>query len=156
MNSAAKVVVNGGLKAALDFKNIDAVKALLGDLSVEYSAFSLKLYENTLAQKNWFFPYRGAASVIVRDNGSAPDDIFEVSLDGSIIGRTTKGGSGQFRLKNLRPGNRTLTIKTVEDDSPPGTYEVSLGDNLTFGDGSTRESGGLNLGQSLSFSIAVP
>ena len=86
--------MNGGLKAALDSKNIDAVKALLGDVSVENSPFSLKLNEKILVQKNWCFSYTGVASVIVRDNGSAPDDIFEVSLDGSIIGRTTKGGSG--------------------------------------------------------------
>ena len=156
VDATAKIVVNGGLKASLDFKNIDALKALLGDLSVRYSAFSLKLYENPLAQKKWFFPYKGAASVIVRDNGRAPDDIFEVSLDGSVIGLTTKGGSGQFRLKNLKPGNRTLTIKTVEDDAPPGTYEVSLGDSLTFEDGTISRSGELDLGQSLSFSIVVP
>ena len=152
----SKVVVNGGLKAALEFKNIDAVKQLLGDVSAEYSAFSLKLYENTLAERSWFFPYTGIAGVVVRDNGAVADDIFEVSLDGVVIGRTSKGGSGQFRLKNLRPGVRTLAVKTVEDDVPPGTYEVSLNDGLLFVGGGSTRSGNLNLGSSIPFEIVVP
>jgi hypothetical protein len=152
----SKLVANGGLKAALDFKNIDAVKKLFGDVSAEYSAFSLKLYEHTFVEKSWFFPFTGTAGVVVRDNGAVADDIFEVSLDGVVIGRTNKGGSGQFRLKNLRPGARTLTIKTVEDDAPPGTYEVMLNDGLLFEGGGNLRSGGLNLDSSISFQITVP
>lgn len=154
--ASAKFVANGGLKGGVDFKNIDAVKKLMGDLSVEYTAFSLKLYDHDLGSKQWFFPYKGEAAVVVRDNGNVPDDIFEVSLDGVVMGQTTKGGSGQFRLKNLRPGTRTLTLRTVEDDSPPGTYEITLNDGLTFEGGGTTRSGGLNLGQSTGFSVVVP
>ena len=157
VEAAGKFIVNGGLKSALEFKNINAVKALLGDVSVEYSPFSLKLYEKNVVKGDpWFFPYRGAASVVVRDNGLAPDDIFEVSIDGTVIGRTTKGGSGQFRLKNLRPGVRSLTLKTIEDDSPPGTYEISLNDGLTFSAGGAVTSGGLELGATRQFDIVVP
>ena len=102
------------------------------------------------------FPYQGQAAVTVYDNGSAPDDIFEVSLDGVQIGFTNKGGSGQFRLKNLRPGDHTLTVKTVEDDSPPGTYAISLNEGITFSDGSTSRSGTASLNQSVNFTIVVP
>ena len=151
-----KVSVAAGLKGGLDFGNIDAVKSLLGDVSFSFSPISLKLFEGTLFEKQWFFPYQGQAAVTVYDNGSAPDDIFEVSLDGVQIGFTNKGGSGQFRLKNLRPGDHTLTVKTVEDDSPPGTYAISLNEGITFSDGSTSRFGTASLNQSVNFTIVVP
>lgn len=155
---AAKLVGNAGLKAALDFEkiNIDAVKALLGDVSIEYTPFSLRLVEWTLASDSWFFPYKGVAAVSVFDDGSVPDDIFEISLDGVVLGRTNKGGSGQFRLKDLRPGVRVLRITTVEDDSPPGTFAISLGEELTFEWGGTYWSDTAELGMSKQFNIVVP
>lgn len=151
-----KVSVAAGLKGGLDFGNIDAVKALLGDVSFSFTPISLKLFESVLFEKKWFFPYQGQAAVTVYDNGNAPDDIFEVSLNGVVVGLTNKGGSGQFRLKNLRPGEHTLTIKTVEDDSPPGTYAIQLNEGITFVGGATSRSGTASLNQSVSFTIIVP
>jgi len=156
VTGSIKAVANVGLKAGLDFGSIDAVKSLLGNVKFEYAPVSVKVLDLTLGEKTEFFPYKGVAAIVVNDNGSAPDDIFQISLDGVVIGRTNKGGSGQFRLKNLKPGERTLTITTVEDDFPPGTYEVTLADGLTFASGGTYRSGNINLGQSLSLTVVVP
>lgn len=151
-----KAVANVGLKAGVDFSKIDAVNALLGNVKFDYAPVSVKALDLTLGERTEFFPYKGVAAIVVNDNGSAPDDIFEIRLDGVVIGRTNKGGSGQFRLKNLKPGERVLTITTVEDDYPPGTYEATLAEGLTFAGGGTYRSGYINLGQSLSFTVIVP
>lgn len=145
-----------GIKGGLDFSDINAVKALLGDVSFSYAPISVPVLERTKYEGTWFFPYTGQASVRVYDNGSAPDDIFEISLNGAVLGLTNKGGSGQFRLKDLRPGSHTLSLKTVEDDSPPGTYAIELNDGLMFSSGGTTRSGNANLGQSVDFNILVP
>lgn len=145
-----------GIKGGLDFSNIDAVKALLGDVSFSYTPVSVTVFEATLVEGNWFFPYSGTAAIRVNDNGNVADDIFEIALNGTVLGRTNKGGSGQFRLKDLRPGQHQLTLTTVEDDSPPGTYEITLADGLTFSNGGTYTSGSLSLGASTSFTVNVP
>ncbi len=61
-----------------------------------------------------------------------------------------------IRLKNLRPGNRVLSLKTVEDDSPPGTFAINLADKITFSDGSASKNGYLGLGNTNTFTIVVP
>ncbi|PWF42864.1 hypothetical protein C7C56_022075 [Massilia glaciei] len=127
-------------------------KGIDGDFSV--FNVPVKIVEAELADA--FFPFSGAGGVTVSDNGNVPDDVFEVALDGLVLGRTSMGGSGQFRMSSLRPGTRQLSIKTVEDDSPPGTYVVRLGEGLTFAGGGVERSGGLNLGSSATFSVIVP
>lgn len=122
----------------------------------DFSVISVPLIQLEKELANEFFPFSGAGAVTVFDNGAVPDDIFEVSLDGLVLGRTSKGGSGQFRLSSLRPGTRQLTLTTVEDDSPPGTYAVVLAQGLTFTDGGIQRSGGLSLGSSTSYSLNVP
>ena len=156
VKSTASVVANAGLKAALEFKNIDAVKKLFGNFSFEYTALSMKLWDKVLAERLDFFPYSGAAAITARDNGNVPDDIFEIALDGVVLGRTNKGGSGQFRVKNLRPGTRNVSLTTVEDDVPPGTYEMLLGDGLTFADGTLLKAGTATLGKTVTFTVIVP
>ena len=151
-----KIKASGGIKAALSLNGVSGRNRLLDGFSGSIAPLSLTILDVSLQQRDWFFPYKTAASVTVFDNGQVPDDIFEVSLDNVVLGRTTKGGSGQFRLTNLRPGNRTLSVKTVEDDSPPGTYGVTLADGLRFSDGSTTKAGFITLGQSNSFEIVVP
>jgi len=151
-----KIKAAVGIKGGVDFKQVDAVKELLGDVSFSYAPVSVTVLDSTLFERSWFFPFAGQASITVYDNGNAPDDIFEVALDGTVVGRTNKGGSGQFRLKNLRPGNHTLSLTTVEDDSPPGTFAISLADGITFSNGSTSYSGTASLGQKVDFGIVVP
>ena len=73
-----------------------------------------------------------------------------------MLGRTAKGGSGQFRLGSLRPGNHTLRLLTIEDDNPPGTWAVTLSNGVTFADGATNRSGTLALGASTQLQIVVP
>lgn len=144
-----------GLKVSLDFSSLEKISPIFGELSTDFSPFKIS-YTKDLASKEWFFPYIGTASIVVRDNGNAPDDIFAIYLDGVLLGNTTKGGSGQFRLKNLKPGSRQLSVKVVEDDAPPGTYEVQLADGLKFNDGQTIKSGTAALGQQVDFTIVVP
>ena len=151
----AAIVANTGLKA-FDFGNILGVENLLGHVSFEYRPISIKVYSKNLLKWTHFFPYARRASIVINDNGRIADDIFAVALDGTVLGRTRKGGSGQFRLKNLRPGARTLALTTVEDDSPPGTYEITLFDGLTFLGGSTHRRGTLPLGKSANFTVLVP
>lgn len=150
------IKANANLKARAPFNDVAWIPPLLRDVGIEYTAFSLELYKTEEEIFHKFFPFSGVAAVVVRDNGSAADDIFEVALDGVVMGRTSKGGSGQFRLKNLRPGQHTLRLTTVEDDSPPGTWEITLNEGLTFSDGTSRKSGNLSLGASTSFVVVVP
>lgn len=115
-----------------------------------------ELYRATLPLFDKFFPFTGEGAIVVNDNGSAKDDIFRVAVDGTVLGVTSKGGSGQFRVKSLAPGDHKLTITTIEDDSPPGTWEITLNEGLTFSDGATYDKGTLRLNQSKDFSIVVP
>lgn len=150
------IKANANLKARVPINDLLWVPPLLRDVGVEYTAFSLELAKREEVVFTKFFPFNGVAAIVVRDNGSAADDIFEVALDGTVMGYTSKGGSGQFRIKNLRPGEHTLRLKTVEDDSPPGTWQITLNDGLTFSDGYTTKSGSLSLGSSTSFTVLVP
>lgn len=152
----ASLVANTGLKSGLNFSKIIGVENLLGHVSFDYRPISIKVFSKELINWTRFHPYTGRASIVIKDNGRIADDIFAVALDSIVVGRTRKGGSGQFRLKNLRPGARTLTLTTVEDDSPPGTYEIALFDGLTFSDSSTYRKGTLPLGKSANFTVIVP
>lgn len=106
-----------------------------------------------------FFPFTGAASITVGDNGPSPDDIFTVSLDGNLLGTTDKGGTGGFRASNLVPGTHSLTIKCVDDGwggADVCTLGVILRDGLTFAGGATSLSDQLYLNESKSYVIKVP
>ena len=132
------------------------LKSLLKDAGGD---FELVSYKFPLLEKpvfDAFFPFTSLGSIVVRDNGNTPDDIFEVALDGAVLGRTTKGGTGQFRVSSLRPGNHTLRVATVEDDDPPGTWQVSLSDGLIFSDGTTTKEGLLTLGNFVTFTLIAP
>jgi len=106
-----------------------------------------------------FFPYSGLASIVVGDNGPAPDDIFEISLDGTVLGQTDRGGTGSFHASNLVPGAHTLAVRCL-DDGANGldvcTLGISLRNGLTFANGSTSLSDLLNMSQSKSYAIRVP
>jgi hypothetical protein len=136
--------------------HIGFLKKLFSDFSGSFTLVSKDFTLWDLPLADAFFPFKGAGSVRVYDNGNATDDIFEVSLDGAVLGRTAKGGSGQFRLGSLRPGSHTLRLLTIEDDDPPGTWAVSLSNGVRFADGTTERAGQLALGQSLSLAIVVP
>ena len=149
--------MHAGLKGGVDLDGVGALKKLWGGVSFSYAPISLKVYEGLkLVEYERFFPYKGKAAITVFDSGSSPDDVFEVNLDGRVVGRTSKGGSGQFRLSNLRPGEHSLTVSTVEDDEPPGTWGVRLGEGVTFTDGATSDSGYSQLGGLVSFIIIAP
>lgn len=141
----------GGVGGSIGF-----LSKLFSDFRGDFTLFSkdFVLLEGSLY--NHFFPFSGSASIQVFDSGNVADDIFEVSVDGVVLGRTAKGGSGQFRVTSLRPGPHSLRLLTVEDDSPPGTWSVKLSNGVTFADGSTARSGGLSLGASTELSILVP
>lgn len=154
-----------GILAELDGKltgslgvggGLDFLKRLFSDLDGDFTLVNYNFDIYTLLHWEKFFPFMGDGSIVVRDNGNVADDIFEVAVDGVVLGRTSKGGSGQFRVSSLRPGAHSLRLTTIEDDSPPGTWEISLADGITFDDGSTSKSGGLSLGQFETFGLVVP
>lgn len=108
---------------------------------------------------NKCFDSTGTGAFVVSDNGPAPDDIFRVSLDGSLLGLTTRGGTGEFRVSDLAPGNHTLLVECVDDGANGGdigTLGVSLGEGVTFQDGSTQASAEIAQGSSVSYTIVAP
>lgn len=133
-----------------------SVSLMKGLIDVEMDAFR---HDYTIAEQKLFddfFPFTDAGSVYVEDNGTSKDDIFEVSVDGTVYGRTIKGGSGSFRIGALRPGNRTLSVKCIEDDNPPGTVGISLSNGIKFASGATALADEINLGQTKTYTIVVP
>jgi murein DD-endopeptidase MepM/ murein hydrolase activator NlpD len=97
-----------------------------------------------------------AGSVTVRDNGTAADDAFSVAINGFVVCQTSIGASNTCAVGNLRPGAATLTLTCVIAPDNVGTYEIALGQGLTFSDGTTIRSGTLPEGGSISFAIVVP
>lgn len=128
-------------------------------LHFEYSPTG-KIYNNTTTDKtdpvNCITEDDATGSIVVSDNGSANDDVFQVSLDGVVLGTTPKGGSDSFGVNNLRPGTKTLGITCLDDGGDVCTLGLGLGDGLTFADGSTSTSDALNLGQTASYAVTVP
>lgn len=97
-----------------------------------------------------------SGSITVSDNGPVADDAFEVFLDGHRIGATSIGASNTIALNNLIPGNHALRITAIVAPDNAGTYQVTLGDGLTFFGGGTSTSGTLSQGASATFTIVVP
>lgn len=59
--------------------------------------------------------------VTVSDCGTAADDIFEVAIDGAVVGLTPKGAANTFNTE-LRPGGHSVTITCLDDGGvPPGS-----------------------------------
>jgi hypothetical protein len=138
--------------------NLDFLQVLFKDVSG--GSFTVAETEYTIGAPSVlfdkFFPFPNRGNIVVTDNGNSPDDIFEVAVGGVVLGRTTKGGSGQFRVGSLAPGSTQLRLTTIEDDNPPGTYGITLDNGVTFSDGSRTRSGGLALGSSATFTIVIP
>lgn len=98
-------------------------------------------------------------SILVFDDGPANDDVFEVRLDGILLGRTPKGGSDTFGLSNLRAGTKTLSVTCTDDGlggADVGTLGVVLSDGVTFEAGGTTRSTTLRQGASIAYRIVVP
>jgi hypothetical protein len=66
------------------------------------------------------------------------------------------GASNSFALNNVIPGTHSLRVEGVIVPDDVGTYEVILGDGITFVGGGTRRSGIVRLGESVTFGIVVP
>lgn len=150
INAELSVGVSAGL-AALDSGYLDklGLDAELGRVNAD--VVKKKIWEE-------FFPFTGPGAIRVADNGPAADDVFEVSVNGTVLGRTTKGGSGQFRVENLLPGTATLTLKAVDAGQPGdiATYGITLSSGVTFPDGSTSRSGDMYLDETATYTIIVP
>jgi murein DD-endopeptidase MepM/ murein hydrolase activator NlpD len=97
-----------------------------------------------------------SGSITVRDNGTAADDAFRVSLDGTVLGTTAIGASNTFAVNNIRAGMHTLAIVCTIAPDDVGTYEVTLSQGLTFSGGGTSRSGTLTQGGTITFTINAP
>lgn len=95
-------------------------------------------------------------SITVRDNGFLADDAFSVALNGLVVCQTAIGSSNTCAVGNLRSGTATLTLTAIVAPDDVGTYEISLADGITFGDGSAVRVGTIPRGGSVSFTIAIP
>lgn len=126
---------------------------------VSWTPFALTFDVTSTEIFHQFFPFTTLPSISVGDNGPAPDDIFNVNLDGVTLGQTDRGGTGGFRATSLTPGLHTLTIRCLDDGANGAdicTLGISLRNGLTFTDGSTGLSDQLYQNQSKSFTIRVP
>ncbi len=106
-----------------------------------------------------FFPFTTAASIVVGDNGPAPDDIFRVAVDGVTLGQTDKGGTGGFRVNEIVPGPHTLTITCLDDGANGrdiGTLGITLANGFTFADHTMALSDLLSLNQVKNYTIIAP
>lgn len=95
--------------------------------------------------------------VIVRDDGPAADDSFQIIVDGTPVGSPTPlGGSSSTALTGLSRGQHSLIIRFA-GGTPVGTFEIRLGQGVTFAGGGTVRSGVLNnIGDTAAFTIVVP
>ena len=131
-------------------------------LHFEYSPNG-QIYNNDTTSKTDPFPCvttsDATGSILVNDNGPANDDVFEVKVDGIVLGRTPKGGSDTFGLNNLRPGTKTLSITCLDDGADgtdAGTLGVALNDGVTFEGGGTTASAEVAQGATVTYRIVVP
>jgi murein DD-endopeptidase MepM/ murein hydrolase activator NlpD len=95
-------------------------------------------------------------SITVRDNGNLADDAFSVAIDGLVVCTTQIGQSNTCSSGNLRPGTRMLSVTVIVAPDNVGTFEVTLGDGLTFANGGTVGTGANPLGSTVTVPIIVP
>lgn len=153
-----QAAVNIGLEGALGLvaEAPAGIEELFG-VSYKPFVYTFDIKKRQVFSK--FFPFTGTSSISVGDNGPAPDDIFSVTLDGTLLGQTDKGGTGAFRVTSLRPGNHTLTIQCLDDGANGadiGTLGISLANGFTFLNGGTTLSDTLALGESRDYVVVVP
>jgi hypothetical protein len=151
----AKVDLEYFAKLGLKAKVPERLTTLLGyeEITGEIAAPEFKLSATEIF--NAFFPSPSDSNIVVSDVGDSKDDIFQVAVNGDVLGSTERGGSGEFRIGALPPGFNELTLTTTADEDPPGTYGITLDGGITFADGTTQLSGGLPLNQSETFSLLV-
>lgn len=77
-------------------------------------------------------------TLMVGDNGPDFDDVFQVSLDGELLGITPAGGYQTFITSDVRTGVHPLTVRCEVDGTAGGCgYDVRLAHGLLLGDGTT-------------------
>lgn len=151
-----------GLYVSVGFDASDWLKKLFAEIteSEPNGVLSLRKDFNVLGKTfEKDFPLSGLGAVQVGDNGPAADDVFEVTVDGAVVGSTQKGQTNVFPIYDLSPGNHTLSVKTTDDGAngaDTGTLEIVLSHGVKFADGSTVYSGDVSLGDSVTFTIQVP
>ena len=134
-------------------------KLLSGLLEASFTPVAVPLEGPQVELFHEFFPFKGTSSISVGDNGPAPDDIFRVAVDGTVLGQTDKGGTGAFRVTSLRPGSHTLTITCLDDGdngNDVGTLGIALSNGFTFSGGGVTKSDTLAQGAVRNFTIIVP
>ncbi|MEZ5653539.1 MAG: M23 family metallopeptidase [Burkholderiaceae bacterium] len=101
------------------------------------------------------FSTTATGSIAVRDNGSAADDAFSLSLNGSVVCTTTIGASNSCALGQLRPGSYSLVITATIAPDNLGTFEITISSpNMTI-NGTSRASGTVARGASATYSLIV-
>jgi murein DD-endopeptidase MepM/ murein hydrolase activator NlpD len=95
-------------------------------------------------------------SIMIRDNGSILDDAFGISLNGLRVCTTGPGGSNNCAIGNLRAGRADLGLGVLLAPDNAATYEITLGDRLTFNDSTTQRSGVLPMNGNVSFPVLIP
>lgn len=93
--------------------------------------------------------------VTVQDNGYEADDAFTVSLNGSVVCKTTIGASNTCALGDLRAGRYKLSVlvSTAPDDI--GTYEAIVDSPKFTLDGAKRVSGSRSEGTTIEHTLVV-
>jgi hypothetical protein len=151
-------VVEGGIGGEVGF--VAQTPAGLSDLfGASWKPLDVTLDLVKVELFHQFFPFQGTSSIVVGDNGPAADDVFSVTLDGTSLGQTDKGGTGRFHVGALTPGHHTLTIGCLDDGAGGAdvcTLGIDLSNGFTFDDGSVHLSDELSLNQVVDYTIVVP
>jgi murein DD-endopeptidase MepM/ murein hydrolase activator NlpD len=95
-------------------------------------------------------------SIKFGDNGSLLDDVFELAIDGVVIGRTMIGTAQSIAVGNLISGTRNLRVTAVVAPDNIGTFFVNLKPPLSFVDGGVTRSGSIEQGGTATYSVIVP
>ena len=156
-------LITNGLKPmdqlTADGLTMSAVKTQVSKIPVHFT-FTNPASVGSQVQTNFTtivenLPTRQAA-ITVGDNGSAADDAFRVLLDGVIIGETAIGATNTIQVNGISQGAHTLTVVCTVAPDGDGTLGLSLGQGLTFSDGTTTRSEDMFEGQSINYSIIAP
>ncbi len=158
--SGVSLGINSQINAEVGLETSPGLATLLGITS---SGAETVTWPRTPIYPTTFIPF--ASGVFISDEKAGHgggDDIFDMTLDGSLVGPIGKGGN--IYVDHLTPGLHVLVVKCIDPGSrsvrgnlPQGQLHVEL-TNAKFADGTTSfrpKDGEFGIGDSVALTILV-